>query len=954
MFLLPVVLFSQTLSAQCLTASFGQYPFNTIGVNCTGSPQDITTDGYGGEYSRIIVTSGVSYTFTSSISTDYITIGTADGATALAFGTTPVVWTSTISGEVRFYTHASSACGDNTSFRTRAVTCAAPPCPPPYSVSAGSVTDSGAIITWSGTGNFILEYGPAGFAPGTGATAGAGTLISPANSGQAVTGLSPNTNYDVYIRNDCSNSSNGFSTNSAASFTTHGPPPANDLICDAITLVIDGASDCQNTADATSLNDPTNACSSPNNTVWYKFTTTTSGQKSITMANPATGSALDAWVFLYSVTGGCNTPTYTQVPFPDGCQAGSNGNNGSTHTFLTGALAAGTEYYLLIDGVSGDAGQYCISIATPPPPPSCATLIAPADATTNLDIYPTAPTFSWDAVTGATSYKLFIGSSAATASSVATVTSTSTTYGQLDFNTTYYWYVVPVGAGGDAMDCSANAISFTTEMSPPAPPNDSCAYAITIPVDSGFAVHATVGTTMFATTESGFGNPSCAGSISNDVWYTFTVPASGNVTVQTSAMNTTASDLVLEVYSGACGSLTLIDCNDDDNPDPAPSSGHPRISLMGQTPGAVLHARVMPYSSNYYGEFAIEAWDPTALPAISPGGDCIASPSVDISTSNGNLYRWIPIVDNSGKIIAELYPDGNALGIVSTSVFVNTGAVRQSNGVYYLDRNLTITPTTQPSSDVKVRTYFQNSELAALQALDPSVTPANINFSKNNDGCQGTVMGTTDQFAQTANATYNTAGGWVQFETPSFSSIFLRGGSTPLPIKLEKINAVNVGSQNKIVWTTAHEDKGEYFELERSADGRTFNYLSKTEGKGNATTYTYWDASPIIGTSYYRLKIVDKGSKSSYSPIVSAIRSATNTFEVKGLPNPVSHTLKVMINGGHGDAIVTLTDVTGKTLFTYKVTGTEVAIDMETLAQGIYLVKYQDVSNTQTIRVSKQ
>ncbi|RYE18402.1 MAG: fibronectin type III domain-containing protein, partial [Sphingobacteriales bacterium] len=96
------------------------------------------------------------------------------------------------------------------------------PCGVPTGVSAGAVTSTGASITWPGTGTYILEYGLTGFTPGTGATAGAGgTIISPANSVQAITGLTSSTTYQVYVRQDCTSTGGGYSANSTVvSFTT--------------------------------------------------------------------------------------------------------------------------------------------------------------------------------------------------------------------------------------------------------------------------------------------------------------------------------------------------------------------------------------------------------------------------------------------------------------------------------------------------------------------------------------------------------------------------------------------------------------------------------------------------------------------------------------------------------------------------------------------------------------
>ncbi|MBL7800345.1 MAG: fibronectin type III domain-containing protein [Chitinophagales bacterium] len=97
-----------------------------------------------------------------------------------------------------------------------------PTCPNPTAAAATSVTSNSAIANWSGgTGSYIIEYGATGFTPGTGATAGGGTVVT-ASAGATnitLTGLSSSTTYQYYVRQVCSGPS--YSTNSSAiSFTT--------------------------------------------------------------------------------------------------------------------------------------------------------------------------------------------------------------------------------------------------------------------------------------------------------------------------------------------------------------------------------------------------------------------------------------------------------------------------------------------------------------------------------------------------------------------------------------------------------------------------------------------------------------------------------------------------------------------------------------------------------------
>ncbi len=102
-------------------------------------------------------------------------------------------------------------------------------CTTPTALGIGSVTNNSASASFTSGGSaFIVEYGVAGFTPGSNGNAGVGgTVVSGSASPIALTGLTSNTTYDVYVRQDCSGSGNGYSNNSSkVTFTT---------LCDAIT-----------------------------------------------------------------------------------------------------------------------------------------------------------------------------------------------------------------------------------------------------------------------------------------------------------------------------------------------------------------------------------------------------------------------------------------------------------------------------------------------------------------------------------------------------------------------------------------------------------------------------------------------------------------------------------------------------------------------------------------------
>jgi len=77
------------------------------------------------------------------------------------------------------------------------LTACIPACPAPTGLTA-SVTATTADLGWTGTGDFDIKWGTSGFDVGT-----AGTLVTEASNPYNLGGLTTNTTYDFYVRQDC-------------------------------------------------------------------------------------------------------------------------------------------------------------------------------------------------------------------------------------------------------------------------------------------------------------------------------------------------------------------------------------------------------------------------------------------------------------------------------------------------------------------------------------------------------------------------------------------------------------------------------------------------------------------------------------------------------------------------------------------------------------------------------
>ncbi|MEZ4853935.1 GEVED domain-containing protein, partial [Flavobacterium sp.] len=136
------------------------------------------------------------------------------------------------------------------------------------------------------------------------------------------------------------------------------------------------------------------------------------------------------------------------------------------------------------------------------------------------------------------------------------------------------------------------------------PVNNDCAAATALTPGGVFADNEVVGT-LAGATNSAAPAPGCGSYSGPDVWYSVEVPASGSITIETNSNSSTLTDSGMAVYSGTCGALTLIECDDDDSLDGAFSL----VSLTALTPGEILYVVVWEYGGDIQDTFKISAYD---------------------------------------------------------------------------------------------------------------------------------------------------------------------------------------------------------------------------------------------------------------------------------------------------------------------------------------------------------
>jgi hypothetical protein len=202
---------------------------------------------------------------------------------------------------------------------------------------------------------------------------------------------------------------------------------------------------------------------------------------------------------------------------------------------------------------------------------------------------------------------------------------------------------------------------------------------------------------------------------------------------------------------------------------------------------------------------------PTSISvAQGKNNTCDSVNTVTINTANDNNNLWVPLTDTSSNVVAEIYAMGQNLGNVTAKVYHNSNAIRSKSGKQYLDRNITITPQTQPGANVKVRLYITKAEYDALQASAGSgiSNPTDIKIFKNNDPCGSNMAAnpnivpmdfTTEAFGPNAYV--------LQGTISSFSTFYFGSNSLiTLPVNLLTFSgSLQADNTTLLKWETANE-----------------------------------------------------------------------------------------------------------------------------------------------------
>jgi hypothetical protein len=181
-----------------------------------------------------------------------------------------------------------------------------------------------------------------------------------------------------------------------------------------------------------------------------------------------------------------------------------------------------------------------------------------------------------------------------------------------------------------------------------------------------------------------------------------------------------------------------------------------------------------------------------------------------------------------------------------------------------------------------------------------------------------------------------------------------------LPLTLLNFTAALNGKAAQLQWTTATEINTKNFIVQRSNDAIHFQSIGSVNAAGNSTQITSYSFDDVgvftAGASklYYRLQMVDKDGKFTYSNIATVQIADGNLFTI--YPNPVKDELLITGNTSLSNAQIRISDPGGRVVYQQQISNAQpgtTKIDVSGFGKGVYYLQLITESNTQTTKFVK-
>lgn len=340
------------------------------------------------------------------------------------------------------------------------------------------------------------------------------------------------------------------------------------------------------------------------------------------------------------------------------------------------------------------------------------------------------------------------------------------------------------------------------------------------------------------------------------------------------------------------------------------------------------------------------------LPVNQPADNGYVDGPVRRRTQNTGLYE-IPVGKNGNLQMVEISPNTTDESFYIVEYF----------GQAFADLSV-VPPLTavtnqyfwqiqkESGSDASIRMFLEQAIPGATS--NDALLPAKYNGSDwlNVKGTTGTSL-----------VPGNSSSGFVTTDLQTTYGFYTigYGAQATLPVNLVSFNGkkLNAG-KSQLNWTISSNARPERFEIQRSADGRTFTSIGSVNGVSSKFLYDFEDAGMLQGNNFYRLKMYDKDGSVNFSKIITLMNGSDGFYITSMLPTIVYDRARVNVSSSkRGSVQLVVSDLNGRIVYQQIAAITaenqEIWLELRNLSKGAYHVTgYFNGIKSETLRFVKQ
>lgn len=369
----------------------------------------------------------------------------------------------------------------------------------------------------------------------------------------------------------------------------------------------------------------------------------------------------------------------------------------------------------------------------------------------------------------------------------------------------------------------------------------------------------------------------------SDVWFSVDVAGSGTLSVTTCGY--ASWDTAIQLFSGSCGSLSSVQCNDD-------SCGGLRSTVSASVTAGTYYVRVGGYNSAS-GSFSLDVTMPTSPPAAPSGLGAVAAGTDQINlswTDNSSDESAFSVERSTGgsgfSVVATLganattYADG---GLAPGTTYTYRVAATSSAGSsgYSNTASATTDLPPPPAAPSGLSATAVNETAISLGWTDNANDEDDYSVERSSDGVSFSVIATLGANATsysdsglTSGATYFYRVSASNLGGPSgYSNVASATTPAPQPPTAPSGLAATTASSSSIDLTWSDNSSNETaFAIERSP-AATANWQQVATVGADTTSYT--DTGLAASTSYdFRVRAFNGSLASAPSNVATATTDA--------------------------------------------------------------------------------